>query len=220
MKLLFQSRSNKPVMKFVSGIVSAVALMLLASAPAAVAQIYNFTFTGNGGMDATGTITISSTVAQSGSINVVNVPLEANPSMTTSAAGNLLTAGGDVRDLDGDVITYDTVAYPPPSDPVFDGTGVAFASGPAGSDGGTPIYDTLINIWGNGPGSYTMFVGEANPADLEPDGTLIPGRDAQWVYVSENGTMTFTPVPEPATDALLLGALMVGFVAMRRRAAA
>jgi len=98
---------------------------------------------------------------------------------------------------------------------------VAFASGPAGSDGGTPVYDTIINIWGNSPGSYGMFIGEANPADLEPDGTLIPGRDAQWVYVyDETGSMTFTsvPVPEPATLGLV-SAGFLGLLVLRRRKA-
>jgi hypothetical protein len=197
---------------------------------AANAQSYNFTFTGNDGIDATGTIDISGGVAIGGSINVINVPLESLPG-TTTASGDLLTAGGDVRNFDGDVITYDTVANPPPADPIFDNTGVAFgssiingspSSAPAAYDGGTPVYDTLINLWGNSPGSYTMFIGEANPSDLEPDGTLIPGRDAQWVYVyGENGTMTFNaivPAPEPSTDALIiLGALTVGFAAIRRR---
>ena len=106
----------------------------------------------------------------------------------TTAVGDLLTAGGDVRNQDGDVITYDTVANPL-SDPIFDGTGVCFASGFYGYDGGTPEYNALINIWGNGPGSYGMFIGEAN---VDGNGNVI--GDAQWVYVyDETGTMTVTP---------------------------
>lgn len=196
-----------------------VLLAFMASATAVVAQTYNFTFTGVDGIDASGTLTFSGGFAQSGSIIVVNVPLEATPSITTTAAGNLLTAGGDVRNLDGDVVTYDTVGNPL-NNPVFDSTGVAFASGPAGFAGGTPVYDTIINIWGNSPGSYSMFIGEANPADLEPDGTLIPGRDPQWVYVTENGNMNLTsvPVPEPATVALV-SAGFLGLLALRRRKA-
>lgn len=212
---------------------SVLAVMLMASQKAsASSQIYNFTFTGNSGIDASGTITIDNgaEVAESGSINVVNVPLEAPPNTPlTTASGYLLTAGGDVRNFDGDVITYDTFANGN-NNPIFDGTGVCFGSSiingnsvnmPAAYDGGTPIYDTIINIWGNGPGSYGMFIGEANPADLNPDGTLIPGHDAQWVYVyDETGTVTATPVPEPTTNALILGALALGFVAIRRRRAA
>ena len=219
MKSLLPVRSDKPAVNFFSRIAAVAVLLLIASASAAVAQIYTFTFTGNSGIDASGTITVSGGVALSGSINVINVPLEAPPhTPLTTAAGNLLTPGGDARNHDGDVVTFDTVANPL-NDPVFSGTGVCFASGFYGYDGSTPEYNTLINIWGNSPGSYGMFIGEANPADLNPDGTLIPGRDAQWVYVyNETGTMTFTSVPEPATLGLISAGLL-GLLALRRHRA-
>jgi hypothetical protein len=222
----------RPALKLVVlASVTAMTLLITSQNAGAASQIFNFTFTGNDGIDASGTVTIDTVanVATSGSINVTGVPLEADPNTTTTASGYLLTAGGDVRNFDGDVVTYDTVAYAPPANPIFDNTGVAFGSSiingnsvnvPAAYDGGTPVYDTIINLWGNGPGSYTMFIGEANPADLNPDGTLIAGRDAQWVYVyGESGTLTTTPVPEPTTYALILCALTVGFVSIRRRRA-
>lgn len=202
--------------------VIATALALLASSPAAMAALetYDFTFNSSGGMDASGTITIDSVanVATSGSINVVNVPLESLPG-TTTASGSLLalSAGSaisssqsDVRTQDGTVITYGVAAYAPPSDPIFDGAGVCFASGYAGLQSSTPSYDTVVNIWGNGAGSYEMFIGEANPAYLNPNGTPITGAphdEIQWVYTTINGSLTLTSaVPEPATYGALAGA--------------
>lgn len=216
--------------------ISVMAIILMTSQHAsALSQTYNFTFIGNSGIDASGTITIDTVAnaATSGSINVVNVPLEA-PTHTplTTAVGYLLPANGptDVRNFDGDVLTYDTFANPS-SNPIFDTSyGVAFGSSiingntvstPATYDGGTPVYDTIIGLWGISPSQYGMFIGEANPADLNPDGTLIGGRDAQWVYVyTEVGSLNLTSVPEPMTNALILVALTLGYVVIRRRATA
>ena len=216
MKLLRQTQFEKPAMNLFSQIGRAGVLMLLATAPAAVAQSYNFTFTGQDGINALGTITISGGVAQSGSISVMNVPLEAPPyTPLTTAAGGLLPASGPTSagNHNGDVISYDNVANIA-NDPVFDSAyGLGFGSGQYGP----AQYNTLINLWGNSPGSYGMFIGEAQ---LDGDGNVI--GNAQWVYVyNEPGIVTFSPVPEPSADALMiLGALTVGFVAMRRRLAA
>ena len=234
MKSLQPTRSDKPSVNLFSWIGMAAVLMLIASTPAAVAQIYTFSFTGNDGIDATGTVTISGGVATSGSINVINVPLESLPG-TTTASGNLLplsagspisSSASNVRTQDGTVITYDNVADLT-SDPIIPVSSYSwgFASGYAGLQSSTPSYDTVVALWGNSPGSYGMFIGEANPAYLNPDGTPITGaphNEIQWVYVyDENGTMTFTPVPEPSTDPMLiLGALTVGAAAIRRRRAA
>lgn len=213
MKSLLQTLFEKPAVSFFSRIGWAAVLMLLATAPAAVAQIYTFAFISSG-MDATGTITISGGVAQSGSINVINVPLEADPSTLISAAGSLLPASGatDAENHDGDVITYDNVVNLA-NDPILDSDGLGFGSGPYQD---SVHYNTLINLWGNSPGSYTLFIGEAQ---LDGNGNVI--GNAQWVYHTDSGSLTLTPVPEPSTDALIiLGALTVGSAAIRRRAAA
>jgi len=175
-------------------------LLLIALAQAAVAQTYDFTFTGNDGIDATGTISISGGVAQSGSIYVTGVPLEADPSMFTTAAGDLLTAGGDVRNHDGDVITYDNVANLS-NDPILNSYGLGFGSGQYQD---SVHYNTVINLFGNSPDSYRLFVGEAQ---LDSSGNVI--GDAQWVYASNDGSLTLAAVPEPATYGAIGGVVIL-----------
>jgi hypothetical protein len=168
-------------------------------------RTYDFTFTGNGGMDATGTIGIQDGVAQIGSINVTGVPVEASPATLVSAAGSLLPASGatDARNHDGDVITFDNLVNLA-NDPIVNSDGLGFGSGQYGSQN----YNTVINLWGNSPGSYSLFVGEAQ---VDGNGNVI--GDAQYVYHWENGALTLTGVPEPAT----LSLLVLGSLAMFRR---
>ncbi|MCE0522119.1 MAG: PEP-CTERM sorting domain-containing protein [Methylacidiphilales bacterium] len=182
-------------------LVIAVASVIFAGV--AQAQTYDFTFTGGNGMDATGTFTVVSGVATSGSISVTGVPLEADPSMTTTAAGSLIPDPGTPSPLtltnhDGDNITFDNVVNVA-SDPILNGNGLGFASGPYQD---ASHYSTLINLWGNGPGSYSLFVGEAQ---LDGNGNVI--GDPQWVYTYPSGSLTVTVAPEPSTWALLLGGL-------------
>ena len=216
MKLLRQNLFEKPHMNFGSWIRNAAVLMLLASAPAAFAQTYDFTFT-SGGMDATGTITVVGGVAQSGSINVTGIPIEADPSMLISASGALLPGSGAAQNHNGDNLPYDNLVNFA-NNPILTGNGIDFVSGQYGPT----HYNTLIGLWGgdvNGnpvPNEYTLFVGEA---ELDGNGNVIPGEN-EYVYTDNSGSLTLTTVPEPSTDALILGALAAGFVAMRRRVAA
>jgi hypothetical protein len=200
-------------MNFSSIVRRAALVMLIASAPAAADVMYDFTFT-SGGMNATGTISIDTItgMADSGSINVTGVPLEADPSMLITASGSLLPASGVTTDSnhDGDDIIFDNLVNIA-NDPILDGNGLGFGSGQYGPT----QYNTLINLWGNSPGSYTLFVAEAQ---LDGNGNVI--GDPQWVYNASNGSLTVTDVgasvPEPATYALF-GVLAVGCLAMRRR---
>ena len=169
------------------------AMLLMALVSSARAAIYTFAFISSG-MNATGTIDIVGGVAQYGSINVTGVPLEAAPNTFVTAAGTLLPANGptDAQNHNGDVITYDNVVNLL-NNPVLNGNGLGFGSGPYQD---STHYNTLINLWGNSPDSYTLFVGEAQ---LDGNGNVI---DAEWVYHADSGSLTLIPVPEPATLAL------------------
>jgi hypothetical protein len=202
-------------LKFSSIIRGAALLILIASAPAAADVIYDFTFTSGGGMDATGTISVNpiTGLADSGSINVTGIPVEASPMTLLTATAPLLPGSGgveNVTDHNGDVVTYDNLVDFA-DNPILDGNGLGFGSGQYGPT----QYNTLIglnggDIYGNlSPGLYTLFVGEAQ---LNPNGSVaVP----EYVYSYDSGSLTVTPVPEPATYALF-GVLAVGCLAMRR----
>jgi hypothetical protein len=207
-------------LKFSSIVGTAALLMLIASAPAAADTIYDFTFTSGGGMDATGTITVDgSGLAESGSIDVTGIPVEASPSTLITAAAPLLPGSGAVENVEnhnGDVVTYDNLVNFS-DDPILDGNGLGFGSGQYGPT----HYNTLIglnggDVYGNlSPGLYTLFVGEAQ---LNPDGSVaVP----EYVYSYDSGSLAVTvdsssSLPEPATYALF-GVLAVGCLAIRRR---
>ncbi len=186
--------------------------MVLCVPAASLADLitYDFTFTGSGGMDATGTISVLDGVAQSGSVIVTGAPVEAAPNTLISMAGSLLPASGatDAENHNGDVITYDNLVNVA-NDPTLNGNGLGFGSGPYQD---STHYNTLINLWGNSPGSYTLFVGEAS---LDGSGNVI---DAEYVYAMQNGSFTITPVPEPSTFVLLgIGAVSLLCYAWRKR---
>ncbi len=208
-------------MNLFSRIVGAAVLMLIASASAAVAQSYNFTFTGNDGMDATGTINIVGGVAQTGSINVTGVPVEADPSMLISASGSLVPdpitpATITLFNYNGDQVTYDDQVDLSNNPLYLDGDGLGFGSGQY-----SPMhYSTLIGINGGDvygnipPYTYTLFVGEA---ELDGNGNPLPGEN-EYVYTSTSGNMTLTPAPEPTSLGLVSTGLL-GLFALRRRKA-
>ena len=164
-------------------------------------QTFDFTFTSSG-MAATGMITVQNGVAMSGSVNVTGVPLEAYLSTLISTGGSLIQDAGTPNPLtlanhDGDNIIFDNIVTM--NDPILDGDGLGFAAGQYGPTS----YNALINIWGNSPGSYTLFVGEAQ---LDANGNVI--GDAQWVYALSDGSLTLTAVPEPASYGALAGAAL------------
>ncbi len=181
-------------------------LVLLASSSAVADQIYNFTFTSSG-MDATGTIDVAGGVAQSGSINVTNVPLAADPNTLITAAGNLLPGNGAAQNHNGDNLPYDNLVTFA-NNPILTSNGIDFVAGQYDPT----HYNTLIGLWGgdaNGnpvPNEYTLFVGEAQ---LDGNGNVIPGESG-YVYNYLSGSLTLTPVPEPSSAFLAICAL-IGF---------
>jgi hypothetical protein len=160
-------------------------------------------------MDATGTIDIVGNVAQSGSINVTNIPTEMDSMAGLTASGALIPDPATPSTLtlinhDGDDIIFDDIANPL-NDPISNSNGLGFASGPYQD---SVHFNTLINLWGNSPGSYSLFVAEAN---VDTNGNVI--GDAQYVYTQSNGTLTLTSVPEPASISIIA----VGAIGLMRR---
>jgi hypothetical protein len=188
-------------------LVSLAALIgLLVSAPAAFAQVFNLSFT-SGGVSAYGSVSLTAGVATAGSITITGAALNGVfalvpvPAITNSGPGV-----ETISNPNGDFVTFDNLTSPS-ANPALNSNGLAFASGYLGLDGsGRPEYESLINLWGNGPGSYSLFEGKKT--------------NTEQVYVTYNGTADFQAIPEPSTYAAILGTAALGFVAMRRRRAA
>jgi hypothetical protein len=169
----------------------AALLLLLALAPAALAQTFDFTFT-DGGVSATGSFDVTAGIVTDGSLTL------------TGAAVNgtfALAAPPTVRGLDGTDIIFDN-QFSPTQNPTLDGGGLGF--------GMTEIdpahYDYVLNLWGNSANNYSLF-----EAGKLPDGT-------GHVYQEyDGGTLSFSQVPEPSTYAVIIGAAALGFAAIRRR---
>ncbi len=141
-----------------------------------------------------GSFSLLDGVATSGSINVTNVPVEADPSTLLTASGLLIPGSGTATDLNGDVAAFDNLVDLS-STPILDGNGLAFGSGQYSSNG----YTTLIGLNGGNiygvipPYGYTLFVGIG-----------IPDGNHEYVYTSSyTGTLTVTPdtsaAPEPSS---------------------
>jgi hypothetical protein len=146
-------------------------------------------------------------VAVAGNISVSNVPIEAGGILSTPVTGSFIPGNSDVINHDGDIVTHDSMVNIS-NDPVLNGNGLAFGSGQYDPN----HYNVLINLWGNAPGSYGLFVGLAN---VDGSGNVI--GDPQYVYHVDSGSLNLTEVPEPATYAAILGALALGLVTVRRR---
>ena len=166
--------------------IAAVALAALITT-AAQAQIYTYDVTFTGSISAAnGQIEVQSGLAISGFLTVTMGPNQGTyPLVPGSGVFNAGRVNGGT-----DLIVDNLVNAA--ADPFVDSNGVAFEAA-----------DQSIgfNLWGNGPGSYTL---------LDAGGPTTP-----YTYVLDNGVATLTPVPEP-TGVALLG-LGIAAYALRRR---
>jgi hypothetical protein len=134
--------------------------------------------------------------------------------LTTPSNGNglLIVSGGTVTGTgtDNSGVSY-VLLTTPPSGHLFGGTDLIFDN--QLTPGSNPVLDgnglvfeakdgsSYINIWGNGPSSYTLFYLSATSYGPAP-----------------YGTVTIAPAPVPIPAALLLfGPGLFGLAAMRRR---
>jgi|SRR5579863_2077600 len=139
-----------------SFLVALLAITALVVAPSALADTFDFSFT-QGPITAQGTLTYDSSapittaefLATSGTITVFNNGVEA---ATGSLVPNPNSPSTDsVRVAGGTDLIYDDLVFLN-ADPIIDNEGLLFQF-----DGFSKDFD--LNIWSNGPDSYTLFEG-------------------------------------------------------------
>lgn len=170
------------------------ALATLAFASAAQAQNFDITYTGTN-FTANGQIDVSAGLATSGFLDVTAGPNQGiyNLVTLTSPLVNGVSNGNGTLVLPTADQIFDDVVTPA-SNPFLDDNGLEFAND----------LSTGFNLWGNAPGSYSLF----------------DSSSAGSVYLVDNGTATIAAVPEPSTWALGLIALgAFGLVGLRRNRA-
>jgi hypothetical protein len=184
-----------------------IALLIGIGAVPALAQMYDFTYTGSY-FQATGTLDLVSGLAVSGSGTltydngtVTTTPITLfplNPAMEGNISGDGIRSNG--TDLNG----LDNLVFPG-SNPLLDGAGLIFWMGstaPAAAlaDTGThPNFGTVdaYNIYSSG--SYASIGVLGGP------------------YTIDSGSFTLTSVPDGGTTLALLGLAVAGLAGLRRK---
>jgi len=177
-------------------------------------SLYDFTWTGGGGVSASGTLDVSNGNVDSVTGTISGGGLPGAESLSLITAGD---AGTSVPDPSnpapssftfetggGDVFEGDTVFST--ASPYVDVYGLVFAVGSetGGSSGGA-LY--AFNVWGNAPGNWQASLAGAD------------GIPANRIYtVNQYGTFTISAVPAPsAAWSMLAGLVLFGGRVLRRR---
>jgi PEP-CTERM motif-containing protein len=178
-------------------VAATLAVASMAMAGAAQAEIKTFTFTGfDGARELTATLALDVV----GGFAVSGGGTLQGPDWSGSDALTLVTLSTPgVNDLGGGALSY---RFGGGTDLIGDTSLPISSNGLVFQVSSIPDQHLGFNIWSNGDGSFTGFL----------------GGDA--TYEGFNGRLAAGGVPEPETWALLIaGAAMIGFATRRQRAA-
>jgi hypothetical protein len=175
--------------------------------------VYDFTWSGGGGVTASGTFDVANGNVQSVTGSISGGGLPGADSLSLITAGALGTSVPDPANSAPSSFTFETG-----SGAVFEGDTVFSSASPyldvyglvlkvgsetGGSSGGA-LY--AFNIWGNSPGNWQASLAGAG------------GTEGSIYTVNEAGTLAVSPVPLPASAWLMLsGVTGLGVMVRRRR---
>jgi hypothetical protein len=167
--------------------------MLVALAPAALADSFTYSYIGSNGIAATGTLTGDLIAGGGGALEITSGTISVSNAPVSGDGSLLLNPNSSsVSTSPLGAFYYDNVLYPG-QDPLLDIDGLLFA---IGSSTGT----TEINLWGNGKGNPYSFW---------------EFQDGHYI-LSDQGSFADPPVPEPPS-LILFGVGLAGAVGLLRR---